>query len=291
MIELIEKAQILSEALPYFKEFSGKNIVIKYGGSAMIDEKMREIVVRDIMLMKYVGINPIVVHGGGKHVTEMMNRLGKEAVFLDGVRVTDGETVSIAEMVLTGMINKSIVALFHKMGASAVGLSGKDGKLVEVKKKEHKDKDYGFVGEIVQVHPKIISVLEGNGFIPVISPIGIDSDGQTFNINADHVAYAIASEIKAEKLIFLTDVGGVYKDIKDPKSIIQTLSDNMLGELVKDGTISGGMLPKLEKSIETLKKGVRKIHIINGMIEHSLLLEVFTTGGIGTEIVLNGKLS
>jgi acetylglutamate kinase len=286
MIELIEKAKILSEALPYFKEFFGKNIVIKYGGSTMIDENLREVIARDIILLKYVGINPIVVHGGGKHITSMLNRLGKETEFLDGQRVTDAETVGIAEMVLTGQLNKNIVALIHKQGASAVGLSGKDGKLIEVRKKEVKDKDYGFVGEIVNVNVKIINVLEENGFIPIISPIGINSAGETFNINADAVAYAIASELKASKLIFLTDVKGVYKDINDEKSIISSLTDKSIKKYISEGIISGGMLPKLEMAIDTLEKGVKKIHIINGKIEHSILLEVFTKGGIGTEIVL-----
>ncbi len=288
MMKLIEKAKILSEALPYFKEFFGKNIVIKYGGSAMIDEKMRELVIQDIILLKYVGINPIVIHGGGKGITEMMEKLGKEAVFLNGVRVSDKETVDIAEMVLTGQVNKNLVALIHKYGAHSVGLSGKDGALIEVKTKEHVNggSNYGYVGEIVNVNTKIINVLEGNGFIPIISPIGINSEGETFNVNADDVAYAIASELKAAKLIFLTDVYGVYEDPDDEESVIPSLNEEKINNLTKQGIISGGMLPKLKLALDTLKKGVDKIHIINGMLEHSILLEVFTTGGIGTEIIL-----
>ncbi len=286
-MELIDKAKILSEALPYFKEFFGKNIVIKYGGSAMIDEKMRELVVQDIILLKYVGINPIVIHGGGKGITEMMNKLGKEAVFHNGVRVSDKETVDIAEMVLTGQVNKNLVALIHKHGAKSVGLSGKDGALIQVKTKEHVNgkSNYGYVGEIVSVDTKIINVLEESGFIPIISPIGINEQGETFNVNADDVAYAIASELKSAKLIFLTDVYGVYENPDDDKSVIPTLNEKRINELKEKGIISGGMLPKLQMALDTLKQGVEKIHIINGMLEHSILLEVFTTGGIGTEIV------
>ncbi len=286
MDKLIEKAQILSEALPYIKKFYGTTMVIKYGGSAMIDAKLKETVIQDIVLMKYVGINPVVVHGGGNHISDLMKRLGKEVVFLDGLRVTDKETMDITEMVLTGAVNKEIVSLINLEGAKAVGISGKDGMLIQASKKVQSDnKDYGFVGQITKINPKIIEVLAQEGFIPVISPIGFSEDGHTYNINADIVAGEIAGALNASKLILLTDVRGVCRDMKDESTLISTLKISDLPSLKAEGIISDGMLPKMDSCIKAFETGVEKIHLIDGRIEHSILLELFTEGGIGTEIL------
>ncbi len=286
MDKLIEKAQILSEALPYIKKFYGTTMVIKYGGSAMVDARLKETVIQDIVLMKYVGINPVVVHGGGKHISDLMKRLGKEVVFLDGLRVTDKETMDITEMVLTGAVNKEIVSLINLEGAKAVGISGKDGMLIQAKKKTlNESKDYGFVGQITHINPKIIEVLAQEGFIPVISPIGFSEDGHTYNINADIVAGEIAGALNASKLILLTDVRGVCRNMKDESTLISTLKISDLPSLKAEGIISDGMLPKMDSCIQAFETGVEKIHLIDGRIHHSILLELFTEGGIGTEII------
>ncbi len=281
--ESIGKANVLIEALRYIKEFYGKTIVIKYGGNAMIDEELKENVILDIVLMKYVGMNPVIIHGGGPDISNMMKRVGKESQFVDGLRVTDEETMEIVEMVL-GRINKGIVALINRHGAKAVGLSGKDGNLIFTEK-ARTDVDIGFVGKVSKIDPHIIEVLDEKGFVPVISSIGIGGDGQTYNINADSVAGEIAVALAAEKLMMLTDVRGIMEDQDDPKSLISTLKIPDIEPLIESGVISGGMLPKVEACITALHGKVRKTHIIDGRISHSLLLEIFTESGIGTEIV------
>jgi len=281
--ESIGKAKVLIEALRYIREFHGKTIVIKYGGSAMIDEELKENVILDIVLMKYVGMNPVIIHGGGPEISEVMEKMGKKAQFVQGLRVTDSETMAIAEMVL-GRIGKGIAALINQHGAKSVGLSGKDGGLISVEKYQA-EVDIGFVGKVARIDPQIINVLDTEGFVPVISSIGVGSDGQTYNINADSVAGEMAAALKAEKLIILTDVRGIMRDQDEVKSLISTLKISEIDPLIKSGVISGGMLPKVEACITALRGGVRKTHIIDGRISHSLLLEIFTDSGIGTQII------
>ncbi len=281
----IEKAEVLIEALPYIQQFRGTSIIIKYGGSAMVDEKLKQHIVLDTILMRYVGINVIVVHGGGHKITEYMHKMDKKAVFLDGMRVTDAETMNITEMILTGLVNKDIVARIHKHGGNAVGLSGKDGRLIEAKKLIHDTHDYGYVGEITKINAEILRTLDNSGFVPVISPIGIGTDGVTYNINADIAASEIAIATGAEKLIFLTDVPGICTTPNEPKSLINTINHDTINTLIADGSISGGMLPKVKAGLRALEHGIKKVHIIDGRISHSILLELFTESGIGTEIV------
>ncbi|HIE30650.1 TPA: acetylglutamate kinase [Candidatus Poribacteria bacterium] len=294
MKTLIEKADVLIEALPYIRAFYGKTMVVKYGGKAMEDETLKHSVMQDIVLMKYVGMNPVIVHGGGPQISEMMKRLGKEANFIQGLRVTDRETVDIAEMVLAGTINKEIVSLINQHGGKAVGLCGKDANLIQAQKHfakltsdsgEQIMADIGFVGDITSVNSKIIRVLETEGFIPVIAPNGVGEDGQTYNINADTVAGEIAAALQAEKLIILTDTRGILRDKNDENSLISTLDISEAEELIQDGVIETGMLPKVEACITALNAGVEKTHIIDGCISHSILLEIFTEQGIGTEII------
>ena len=280
--ESIGKADVLIEALKYIRQFYGKTIVIKYGGNAMIDEKLKEKVILDIVLMKYVGMNPVVVHGGGPEITQVMEKMGKKSQFVKGLRVTDAETMEIAEMVL-GRINKGLVALINQHGAKAVGLSGKDGGLITAEKCKS-DVDLGFVGDVSEIDPQIINVLDKEGFIPVISSIGT-CDGETYNINADLVAGEIAAALKAEKLIMLTDIRGILRDQKDGKSLISTIKVSEIDQLKQDGVISGGMLPKVEACVIALRESVKKTHIIDGRISHSILLEIFTDSGIGTQII------
>ena len=282
-----DKVQILVDSLPYIREFQGKNIVIKYGGSAMIDDDLKQKVIDDIILLKLVGVNPIIVHGGGNKISELLQKLGKTSVFVDGLRVTDKETVEITEMVLTGLINKEIVSLINRKGGSAIGLSGKDGRLIVSRKKPHymkgnKKIDHGFVGDILSINTGLLQLLEQHNFIPVISPIGFGENGDSFNLNADTVAGFIASYLKAEKLVLLTDVAGV---LDAEKKLISSVSEKQIKKLIKEQVIAGGMLPKIEAGLYALEKGVKKVHIIDGRIEHSLLLELFTSSGIGTEIV------
>lgn len=281
--ERIGKANVLIEALQYIRGFYGKTIVIKYGGNAMIDEGLKENVILDVVLMKYVGMNPVVVHGGGPEISRMMKRVGKESQFVNGLRVTDEETMEIVEMVL-GRINKGIVALINQHGAKAVGLSGKDGNLI-LARKIQSEVDMGFVGEVSNIDPHIIDVLDDKGFIPVISSIGFGIDGQTYNINADSVAGEIAAALKAEKLMVLTDVRGIMADENNPETLISTLRIPEIALLTERGVISGGMLPKVEACVTALRGNVKKTHIIDGRINHSLLLEIFTERGIGTEII------
>ena len=288
MVKLIEKAEILTEALRYIKQFSGKTIVIKYGGSAMIEERLKDMVSLDIILMKYVGINPIIVHGGGKAISELMSRLGKDTIFLDGYRVTDQETMNITEMVLAGLVNKEIVSRIQNHGGNAVGISGKDSRLIVAQKKIHKadtDKDLGFTGEVVEVHSRILEVLEKEGFIPVVSPVAYGEGGFSYNVNADEAAAAIAMELKAEKLIFMTDVPGIMRDINDENSLITHLDIKDIDKLYREKIITKGMMPKVEAAARAIHQGVKKVHIIDGRIPHSILLEILTSGGIGTELV------
>ncbi|MFC1503793.1 acetylglutamate kinase [Spirochaetota bacterium] len=285
MKELLKKAEILIEAFPYIKEFSGKTFVIKYGGSAMADEGLKRSVMEDIVLMKFVGINPIIVHGGGKHISDLLARLGKKSTFVDGLRVTDKDTMDVTLMVLAGLLNKEIVSMIHNVGGQAVGISGKDGNCIEGKRIKSKKADFGFVGEITKINPAIIDILDSAKFIPVLSPIAIGKNGESLNINADVAASEIAGVLKAEKLIFLTDIKGILKDKNKESSLYSHLNIKECRELIKKGIASEGMLPKIDSCIKALSTGVRKIHIINGKTPHGLLLEIFTKHGIGTEIV------
>jgi acetylglutamate kinase len=284
MKRLIEKANTLVEALPYLRAFAGKTVVIKYGGNAQVDDTLKAGFAEDVVLMKYIGVDPVVVHGGGPQISDMMNRLGKVPKFVDGVRVTDRETMEIVEMVLGGMINKEIVELISRHGGRAVGLSGKDGRLITAKplKPGAKRVDLGQVGDVESIDPQLLSDLTSNRYIPVIAPIGVDRDGRTYNINADLVAGAVARALKAEKLLVLTDVTG----IKDAKGrLIPTLSRKEIQRLIKTRTITSGMLPKVQACLTAVEGGVAKAHIIDGRVPHALLLEIFTKEGIGTEII------
>ncbi len=292
MKRLVEKANILIEALPYIRKFYGKTFVIKYGGAAMVEERLKSAFAEDIVLLNFIGIKPVIVHGGGPQINRIMERMGKKPTFVHGQRFTDEETVDIVEMVLGGLINKQIVSLINAHGGKAIGISGKDGNLIKAKKKVIKKLspetgtpeiiDLGLVGEIKEVNPEIIISIDKEGFIPVIAPISIGSKNETLNINADYVAGMIAYALKAEKLILLTDVEG----IKDENgNLLSTLNEKKIRSLISDGIISGGMLPKVQACQNALTGGVRKTHIIDGRIPHALLLEIFTQEGIGTEIV------
>lgn len=282
MQQYIDKAKILIEALPYIKEFNEDIFVIKYGGSAMVDEKIKETVIEDIVLLKLVGIKPVIVHGGGNEISTMLKRVGKVSEFVNGLRVTDEETVDVVEMVLSGKVNKSIVQLIQNHDLNAVGVSGKDGKTLKVKKKEIEGADIGFVGEITEVDTKLIHSLIDNDFIPVIAPIGTDDSGHTYNINADYAASAIAGALSAKKLIFLTDVEGVLRDVDQKDSLISKIDIYDVDNYIEDGTISGGMIPKVECCVEGIRAGVKNVHILDGRVEHCMLLEIFTKSGVGT---------
>lgn len=281
---LLKKAEVLIEALPYIQKFNRKIIVVKYGGSAMSNEELQKNVIKDVTLLKLVGFKPIIVHGGGKEISRWVNKVGKEAKFVNGLRVTDEETMEIAEMVL-GKVNKSLVAMVEELGVKAVGISGKDGKLLKVQKKYSGGEDIGFVGEVTDVDPKILYDLLEKDFLPIVSPIGLDDMFQTYNINADDAACAIAKAVHAEKLAFLTDIEGLYKDINDKSSFISRLSADEADELISGGYIGGGMLPKLSNCTSAIRNGVNRVHILDGRIPHCLLLEIFTNKGIGTAIV------
>ncbi len=285
MEALINKAKVLIEALPYIKSFWGKTVVIKYGGSAMTDETLQDEVMQDLVLMKYVGMNPVVVHGGGPEITKTMEAMGKPVQFIEGRRVTDAASMEIIEMVLVGKLNQRIVARINQHGGWAVGLSGKDGGLLKSEKMRSPGPDMGFVGEVVEVNPEIIRTLDREQFIPVIAPVGVDSQGQAYNNNADDVASAIAVALKADKLVLLTDVPGIMRDPSDRGSLISTVSTNEITTLIDEGVIKGGMLPKVRACERALKAGVGKTHIIDGRVSHALLLEIFTDQGIGTEMV------
>ena len=291
------KANLLIEALPYIKEFHHKKIMIKYGGHAMIDEEAMNSTARDTVLLKYVGMEPIVVHGGGPEITRSMNKMGKEPRFIKGLRITDEETMDIVTMVLVGKISTEIVSKIGIHGGKASGISGKDSQLIVASKKaphritdeetgEEHEIDFGLVGQIDSLNTEIVQMFTDNDYIPVISPIGVDDNGNTLNLNADTVAGEVASKMNSEKLIILTDVPGVLKDPNDPKSLIKKIKVDEVDDLIKDGTISGGMIPKIETCVKAIEGGVKSAHIIDGRVKHSLLLEIFTTKGIGTMITL-----
>jgi len=284
MEALIQKATVLIEALPYIREFEGKTVVIKYGGAAMLDEELRRSTAEDIVLMRYVGMNPVVVHGGGPSINRTLARLGIEKRFNNqGLRVTDAETMEVVEMVLAGAVNKDVVRLINLAGGDAVGLSGKDGNLLYARKMETDDgSDIGHVGRITGVHTKVVDTLSRAGLIPVIAPIATDGQGGTWNINADTAAGEIAAAVKAEKLVFLTDTPGLLRDKNDPETLIHQLRSDEIAPLKKEGVIAGGMIPKVEACIKALDYGVRKTHIVDGRVPHALLLEIFTQQGLGT---------
>lgn len=286
MDTLIAKARILIEALPYIKTFYGKTVVIKYGGAAMIDETLKEEVMQDLVLMKYVGIRPVVVHGGGPEITRIMEQMGKKVEFVEGRRVTDKASMEIIEMVLVGKLNQEIVAAINRHGGTAVGLSGKDGGLLTARKVVDSKVDLGYVGEVFKVKPDIIHTLDRENFIPVIAPVGVDAEGQTYNNNADDVAAAVAVALQADKFLLLTDVPGILRDPRNPDSLLSTLPVSKIEELISQGVISGGMQPKVRACERALSGGVHKAHIINGKVSHALLLELFTDKGIGTQLVV-----
>lgn len=280
----LHKANVLIEALPYIQRFHGKTIVVKYGGSAMVDHELKKNVIRDVALLKLVGFRPIIVHGGGKEITKWINKIGLETQFVNGLRVTDKQTMEVAEMVLN-RVNKGLVSMMEKVGLKAVGISGKDGTVLRVEKKLSGGRDIGFVGEVKEVNPLLLNTLLDNDFIPVICPIGSDDEYHSFNINADDAACAIAKAMKASKLVFLTDIEGVYRDFLDKSSLISEMTTAETKEFIASGNAGGGMLPKLQNCIDAIESGVSRVHILDGRIEHSLLLEFFTNKGIGTAII------
>ncbi|MCR4749022.1 MAG: acetylglutamate kinase [Lachnospiraceae bacterium] len=286
--KVMEKAEVLIEALPYIQKFNRKIIVVKYGGSAMSNEELQKNVIKDVTLLKLVGFKPIIVHGGGKEISKWVAKTGKEAKFVNGLRVTDEETMEIAEMVL-GRVNKNLVRMVEELGVKAVGISGKDGKLLTVEKKYSDGQDIGFVGNVTKVSPKIIYDLLENDFLPIISPIGLGEDYETYNINADDAACAIAKAVGADKLVFLTDIEGLYKDINDKNSFISRITAKDADGLIEEGFIGGGMLPKLSNCTDAVKNGVNRVHILDGRIPHCLLLEIFTNQGVGTAIIKEGE--
>jgi acetylglutamate kinase len=283
-----QEAGILAEALPYIKRFHGRTIVVKYGGNAMTDEHLKQCFARDVVLLKLVGMNVVVVHGGGPQIENMLTRVGKKGEFIQGMRVTDAETMEVVEMVLGGQVNKDVVNLINHAGGKAVGLTGKDGNFIRAKKLllENKDNpadliDVGAVGDITQIDPALIGHLESGGFIPVIAPIGVGKDGETYNINADVVAGKIAEVLKAEKLVLLTNTPGV---LDEAGNLITGITPKQIDDMVEDGTLSGGMLPKIGSALDAAKNGVKSVHIIDGRVEHALLLEILTDHGVGTMI-------
>lgn len=284
MMDLTDKALVLIEALPYIRDFNNKIVVVKYGGSAMTDKSLEENVIKDIALLKLVGMKPVVVHGGGREINRWISKVGKESKFDNGLRVTDAETMEIAEMVLN-KVNKNLVAMIESLGVNAVGICGKDARLMVTDKKMPDGHDIGYVGDVKYVDTSIVNTLIENDFIPVIAPVGIGENGETFNVNADDAACAIAKALKAEKLAFLSDVEGVCRDPEDPESLISVLKLSQAEELIDEGIIKGGMLPKVRNCIDAVKNGVLRVHIIDGRRPHCLLLEFFTKKGIGTAII------
>ncbi len=289
MDKILGKAEVLIEALPYIQKFNRKIIVVKYGGSAMSDEELQRNVIKDVTLLKLVGFKPIIVHGGGREISRWVEKVGMEARFVNGLRVTDDATMEIAEMVL-GKVNKSLVTMVQELGVKAVGVSGKDGGLLKVDRKYADGQDIGFVGDIREVDPKVLFDLIEKDFLPIVAPIGLDDNFQTYNINADDAACAIAKAVGAEKLAFLTDIEGLYKDINDKSSFISRISASQAEQLIEDGFIGGGMLPKLGNCTSAIRNGVNRVHILDGRIPHCLLLEIFTRNGIGTAIVKDEDL-
>jgi acetylglutamate kinase len=281
---LITMVWVLIEALPYLRKFSGKTVVIKYGGAAMTDAKLKESVAQDLVLLKTVGLNVVVVHGGGPEISEAMKKQGKQPVFQGGLRVTDAETMAITEMVLVGKVNQQITGFMNRHGHVAAGLSGKDGHLLEARKLKGKV-DLGFVGEVVKVNIAILEALESKGFIPIIAPVAMGKDGEAYNCNADLVAGAVAAALKAEKLVMMTDQPGLLRDVKDPSSLIPSVKVKDVAKLTKQGIIDKGMRPKVQSAVRALQEGVQRVHFVDGRMPHSLLLEIFTDQGVGTEIV------
>lgn len=284
MKEVLRKAEVLIEALPYIQKFNRKIIVVKYGGSAMSNAELQRSVIQDVTLLKLVGFKPIIVHGGGKEISRWVGKVGKESTFVNGLRVTDEETMEIAEMVL-GKVNKRLVTMVQELGVKAVGVSGKDGGLLTVDKKYSDGQDIGFVGDMKSVEPKILYDLLEKDFLPIVAPIGLDENFQTYNINADDAACAVARAVGADKLVFLTDIEGLYKDINDASSFISRITASEAEKLIQEGFIGGGMLPKLQNCTDAIENGVNRVHILDGRIPHCLLLEIFTDNGVGTAII------
>ena len=284
MQEVLDKAGVLIEALPYIQRFNRKIIVVKYGGSAMVDEELKKHVIQDVTLLKLVGFKPIIVHGGGKEISKWVEKTGMEPEFINGLRKTDEPTMEIAEMVLN-RVNKSLVQMVSELGVLAVGISGKDGGLLKCEKKLSNGQDIGFVGNVTEVNPKILYDLLEKDFLPIVAPIGYDDNFDTYNINADDAACAIAKAINAEKLAFLTDIEGVYRDFEDKSSLISELTVSEARDLIEQGIAGGGMIPKLNNCIDAIDNGVKRVHILDGRIAHCLLLEIFTNKGIGTAIL------
>ena len=290
VLTALEKASILVEALPYIRKFSGATVVIKYGGRAMVSEELERGVITDCILLKLVCIHPVIVHGGGKAIDEMLKKLNKDIKFVHGQRVTDDETMEIVEMVLAGKVNKEIVTLINQLGGKGIGLCGKDAGLIIARPKvlpeaESEGVDLGHVGEVESVNPEIIETVKNEGYIPVIAPIGVGKDGRSYNINADYVAGAVAAALKANKLVLLTDVEGIFADREDPSSLLSVIKTSEVPDLINRGVITGGMIPKVECCVYALNRGVGRTHIIDGRILHSILLEVFTDQGVGTMVV------
>lgn len=284
MKSIINKAEILTEALPYIKKFSGITVVIKYGGAALVNEEIKSTIIKDIALMKFVGFKPVVVHGGGKDINKALERVGIEPQFKDGLRVTDEETMEVVQEVLVGKVNKSLVTGLCLQGINAVGVCGKDSGFMKVKKATPNGLDLGLVGEVTEVDTTLINTLLDNDFVPVISTVGVDEEGNSYNVNADYAAVAVAGALNAEKLVFITDVAGVMRDVNDPNSVISTTNTAEINELIADGTIAGGMIPKVQCCLAGVNAGVKNVHILDGRIAHCLILEIFTNKGIGTLI-------
>ncbi len=282
--EVMNKAEVLIEALPYIQKFNRSIIVVKYGGSAMVDEALQKSVIQDVTLLKLVGFKPIIVHGGGQEISKWVGRVGKKAEFVNGLRVTDAETMEIAEMVLN-KVNKRLVTMVEELGSKAIGVTGKDGGLLRVEKKYIDGRDIGYVGNIIEVQPKILFDLLEKDFLPIVAPIGLDENFDTYNINADDAACAIARAVGAKKLAFLTDIEGLYKDVEDRSSFISRLTASDADQLIAEGYIGGGMLPKLKNCTDAIRAGVNRVHILDGRIAHCLLLEIFTNSGVGTMIM------
>ena len=284
MQEVLKKAEVLVEALPYIQKFNRKIIVVKYGGSAMSNEELQRNVIKDVTLLKLVGFKPIIVHGGGKAISNWVSKVGKQAEFVNGLRVTDSETMEIAEMVRS-RVNKQLVTMVQELGVKAIGISGKDSGLLHVQKKYSDGKDIGYVGDVDKVDPKILYDLLEEDYLPIIAPTGLDDNFDTFNINADDAACAIAKAVHADKLVFLTDIEGLYRDINDKSSFISRITCSEADELIKSGTVGGGMLPKLGNCTSAVREGVKSVHILDGRIPHCLLLEIFTNKGVGTVFI------
>lgn len=281
----ILKAEVLVEAIPYIRRFAGSVVVVKYGGSAMVDEALCASVIQDIAMLKYIGLKPVVVHGGGNEITSMLTRLGKKTEFIDGLRITDAETAKIAEMVLSGSIGKSLVEKLQSVGIQAAGISGKDGRtLLCSRKKDDKERDLGFVGQIDKVDTTLLKTLIDNGFVPVLSPVGVDEESHTYNVNADYAASAVAGALDAQKLIFLTDVEGILKDKDDASTLFSSLTRREALQYIEDEIIVGGMIPKVQCCLDALEKGVQSVHVLDGRVPHTILLEIFTAKGIGTMV-------